>query len=174
MIDIHLLWNSVYPIAKLLLISKFPPVPISPLISVWFVQVGTEWETGQVEGRCGGYGGRVCAGRFGKTKRALSRIDMRTSWNIWGSILREIYDEMGMRLENRTFNSLLSQSGGYKLDVDYVHLLTDVENRIVAEEADVCWNNRSSALTAEVAEILRARFWWSDLTSPWCYIMPSM
>lgn len=74
--------------------------------------------------------------RAGSVKLRRSRIDMRTSWNIWGSILREIYDEMGMRLENRTFNSLLSQSGGYKLDVDYVHLLTDVENRIVAEEAD--------------------------------------
>lgn len=32
-----------------------------------------EWETGQVEGRCGGYGGRVCAGRFGKTKALAHR-----------------------------------------------------------------------------------------------------
>lgn len=52
------------------------------------------------------------------------------------AILREIYDEMGMRLENRTFNSLLNRIGLYKINLEYVHLLTDVESRIVVEETD--------------------------------------
>lgn len=52
------------------------------------------------------------------------------------AILREIYDEMGLRLENRTFHSLLNRIGHYKEDLAYVRLLTAVENEIVPDEGD--------------------------------------
>ncbi|MGP6139502.1 MULTISPECIES: ATP-dependent helicase [unclassified Jeotgalibaca] len=52
------------------------------------------------------------------------------------AILREIYEELGMRLENRTFRSLLLKIAKFKEELDYVYMLADVENKIVFEETD--------------------------------------